>query len=206
MKNRSALSLIFLTVFIDLLGFGILIPILPSFSVKVLHITDTQIGIAIALYSFMQFLFNPILGRISDKHGRKPVIVACLFLNVIGYLIFSFTNSFFILILSRVVGGLGGSSVAVALAYIADVTDRENRSRGMGIIGAAFGLGFVFGPLMGGLLSSYGYSVIGFVAAGFSFLAFIVTIFALPHSWFFRFFLCDDDHERIEAVDISHQF
>ena len=182
MKNRSALSLIFLTVFIDLLGFGILIPILPSFSVKVLHITDTQIGIAIALYSFMQFLFNPILGRISDKHGRKPVIVACLFLNVIGYLIFSFTNSFFILILSRVVGGLGGSSVAVALAYIADVTDRENRSRGMGIIGAAFGLGFVFGPLMGGLLSSYGYSVIGFVAAGFSFLAFIVTIFALPES------------------------
>ena len=130
----------------------------------------------------MQFLFNPILGRISDKHGRKPVIVACLFLNVIGYLIFSFTNSFFILILSRVVGGLGGSSVAVALAYIADVTDRENRSRGMGIIGAAFGLGFVFGPLMGGLLSSYGYSVIGFVAAGFSFLAFIVTIFALPES------------------------
>jgi DHA1 family tetracycline resistance protein-like MFS transporter len=182
LKNRSALSLIFLTVFIDLLGFGILIPILPSFSVKVLHIDDTQIGIAIALYSFMQFLFNPVLGRISDKHGRKPVIVACLFLNVIGYLIFSFTNSFIVLLISRIVGGLGGSSVAVALAYIADVTDKENRSRGMGIIGAAFGLGFVFGPLMGGLLSSYGYAVIGYVAAGFSFVAFIVTIIALPES------------------------
>lgn len=182
MKNKSTLGLIFLTVFIDLLGFGILIPILPSFSVKVLHIDDTQIGIAIAIYSFMQFLFNPVLGKLSDKHGRKPIIVACLFLNVIGYLIFAFTNSFLVLLISRIVGGLGGSSVAVALAYIADVTDKENRSKGMGIIGAAFGLGFVFGPLMGGLLSGYGYSVIGYVAAGFSLMAFIVTIIALPES------------------------
>jgi MFS transporter, DHA1 family, tetracycline resistance protein len=174
--------LIFLTVFIDLLGFGILIPILPSFSVKELHIDETAIGIAIAAYSFIQFLFNPILGKISDKYGRKPVIVVCLFLNALGYIVFSFTHSYVLLLVSRVIAGIGGSSIGVAQAYIADVTTRENRSKGMGLIGAAFGLGFVFGPLIGGLLSSYGYAVTGYVAAGFSLIAFTLTIFYLPES------------------------
>ncbi|MEJ2506995.1 MAG: MFS transporter, partial [Ignavibacteriaceae bacterium] len=136
----------------------------------------------IASYSFVQFLFNPILGRISDKHGRKPVIVVCLFINAIGYVIFAFTSSFAVLLLSRIVGGVGGSSVSVAQAYIADVTTKETRSKGMGVIGAAFGLGFVFGPLMGGLLSSYGYTVTGLGSASFSLLAFIVTIILLPES------------------------
>lgn len=182
MKQKSALPLIFLTVFIDLLGFGILIPILPAFAKKVLLVDETAIGIAIAVYSFVQFIFNPILGRISDKHGRKPVIVVCLLLNAMGYVIFAFTRSFTLLILSRVVGGVGGSSIAVAQAYIADVTTKETRSKGMGMIGAAFGLGFVFGPLMGGLLSKYGYMATGLGAASFSFLAFIVTIILLPES------------------------
>ena len=182
MKQKSALPLIFLTVFIDLLGFGILIPILPAFAERVLHIDETAIGIIIASYSFVQFLFNPILGRISDKHGRKPVIVVCLFINAIGYVIFAFTSSFAVLLLSRIVGGVGGSSVSVAQAYIADVTTKETRSKGMGVIGAAFGLGFVFGPLMGGLLSSYGYTVTGLGSASFSLLAFIVTIILLPES------------------------
>jgi multidrug resistance protein len=182
LKNKSSLVLIFLTVFIDLLGFGILIPILPSFSVKELGIDEAAIGIAIAIYSFVQFLFNPVLGKISDKYGRKPVIVVCLFLNAIGYVIFSFTHSYILLLVSRVIGGIGGSSIGVAQAYIADVTTRENRSKGMGLIGAAFGLGFVFGPLIGGLLSPFGYAVTGYVAAGFSFLAFLATIFFLPES------------------------
>jgi MFS transporter, DHA1 family, tetracycline resistance protein len=182
LKNRSALVLIFLTVFIDLLGFGILIPILPSFSVKELHIDEAAIGIAIAIYSFVQFLFNPVLGKLSDKYGRKPVIVVCLLLNAIGYIVFSFTHSYLLLVTSRVIAGIGGSSIGVAQAYIADVTTRENRSKGMGLIGAAFGLGFVFGPLIGGLLSQYGYAVTGYVAAGFSFIAFVLTIFYLPES------------------------
>ena len=182
MKNRSSLVLIFLTVFIDLLGFGILIPILPSFSVKELHVDEAAIGIAIAIYSFVQFLFNPVLGKLSDKYGRKPVIVVCLFLNAMGYIVFAFTHSYLMLLVSRVIAGIGGSSIGVAQAYIADVTTRENRSKGMGLIGAAFGLGFVFGPLIGGLLSSYGYAVTGYVAAGFSFIAFILTIFYLPES------------------------
>jgi multidrug resistance protein len=169
-------------VFIDLLGFGILIPILPSFSVKELHIDESAIGIAIAIYSFVQFLFNPVLGKLSDKYGRKPVIVVCLFLNAMGYIVFAFTHSYLMLLASRVIAGIGGSSIGVAQAYIADVTTRENRSKGMGLIGAAFGLGFVFGPLIGGLLSSYGYAITGYVAAGFSIIAFILTIFYLPES------------------------
>jgi multidrug resistance protein len=182
LKNRSALILIFITVFIDLLGFGILIPILPSFSVKELNIDESSIGIAIAIYSFVQFLFNPLLGKFSDKYGRKPVIVACLFLNAIGYIVFSFTHSYIMLLLSRIIAGIGGSSIGVAQAYIADVTTRENRSKGMGLIGSAFGLGFVFGPLIGGLLAEFGYAVTGYVAAGFSLLAFVLTIFYLPES------------------------
>ncbi len=182
MKNRSALTLIFLTVFIDLLGFGILIPILPSFSIKELGVDESAIGIAIAIYSLVQFLFNPILGKISDKHGRRPVIIACLFLNALGYIVFAFTHSYLMLLISRAIAGVGGSSIGVAQAYIADVTTREERSKGMGLIGAAFGLGFVFGPLFGGLLSNFGYMITGLAAASFSLGAFMLTIFYLPES------------------------
>jgi multidrug resistance protein len=182
LKNKPALSLIFLTVFIDLLGFGILIPILPAFAVKQLSVDETAIGIAIAVYSFVQFIFNPILGKLSDKHGRKPVIVICLLINAMGYIIFAFTTSYLILIASRVVAGIGGSSISVAQAYIADVTTKETRSKGMGLIGSAFGLGFVFGPLIGGFLSKFGYMETGLGAAAFSLIAFIVTLIFLPES------------------------
>lgn len=181
-KSSTTLILIFLTVFIDLLGFGLLIPILPAFGLKVLNIDEASIGIVISAYSFIQFIFNPIFGRISDKRGRRPVIIFCLLLNAIGYLLFSITDSFILLLFSRIVAGIGGSSISVAQAYIADVTTAENRSKGMGIIGSAFGLGFVFGPLLGGILSEFGYAVVGYVSAGFSLLAFILTSFLLPES------------------------
>lgn len=182
MKNKSALSLIFLTVFIDLLGFGILIPILPSFAKKELGVEEGSIGIAIAIYSFVQFLFNPFFGKLSDKHGRKPVIVVSLLLNAFGYIIFACTHSYLMLLISRTIAGIGGSSIGVAQAYIADVTTKENRSKGMGLIGSAFGLGFVFGPLIGGLLSDFGYMITGFAAAGFSMIAFVLTLLFLPES------------------------
>ncbi len=179
-KNASALSLIFLTVFVDLLGFGILIPILPTFAKKELLVDETAIGIAIAAYSLTQFFFNPVFGNLSDKYGRKKIIVITLLLNAFGYILFAYTHSYLMLLISRVVAGIGGSSIGVAQAYIADITTPENRSKGMGIIGAAFGLGFVFGPLIGGFLSKYGYYVTGMGSAAFSIIAFVLTIIFLP--------------------------
>jgi multidrug resistance protein len=182
MRKQSALTLIFLTVFIDLLGFGILIPILPAFAKKVLLVDEAAIGIAIASYSFVQFLFNPIAGRLSDRFGRRPIIIISLLINASGYVVFAFTTSYFMLLVARIIAGIGGSTIGAAQAYIADVTTKENRAKGMGMIGAAFGLGFVFGPLIGGFLSTYGYMITGLAAAGFSLLAFLLTIFLLPES------------------------
>ncbi|HET54752.1 MAG TPA: MFS transporter [Ignavibacteria bacterium] len=182
MMKKASLSVIFLTVFIDLMGFGILIPILPTFASKELGISDFQIGIIIAVYSLVQFLFNPLLGKLSDRIGRRPVIIVSLLFTVFSYILFSFSTTFFLLLLSRILGGFGGSNIGVAQAYIADVTSKEERSKGMGLIGAAFGLGFVFGPMIGGFLSEYGYDIAGLGAAGFSFLAFLFAVFALPES------------------------
>jgi len=182
MKNKASLTIIFLTIFIDLMGFGILIPILPTFASKQLGATDFQIGIVVAVFSLMQFFFNPIMGRLSDRIGRRPVILSTQLMTIISYLIFAFTNSYLLLIISRMIAGLGGSNIGVAQAYIADITSKEERAKGMGLIGAAFGLGFVFGPLIGALLSKYGYPVAGFGAAAFSSLAFLFAIFKLPES------------------------
>jgi multidrug resistance protein len=206
LRKKSALSLIFLTVFIDLLGFGILIPILPTFAKIELLVDETAIGLVVAVYSFVQFLFNPILGKLSDKYGRKPIIVISLFINAIGYVLFAFTTSFIILLAARIVAGIGGSSISVAQAYIADVTTKENRAKGMGVIGAAFGLGFVFGPLMGGFLSSYGYMVTGFASAAFSILAFIVTIALLPESNLNRKTLAETKRKLIDIDALKNVF
>ncbi len=182
MKNKASLSIIFATVFIDLMGFGILIPILPTFASKDLDISDFGIGIIVAIYSLIQFLFNPVFGKLSDRIGRRPVILVTQLVTVASYLLFSFADSFLILFLSRLLAGFGGSNIGVAQAYIADITTKEERVKGMGLIGAAFGLGFVFGPLIGALLSKYGYHVAGYGSAGFSFLAFIFALFMLPES------------------------
>ncbi len=182
MKKNSALSMIFLVVFVDLLGFGILIPILPTFATHILGVKEGAIGIAIAVYSLTQFLFNPLFGGLSDRYGRRNIILYCLLLNASGYIIFAFTHSYLLLILSRVIGGIGGSSIGVAQAYIADITTKEDRAKGMGLIGMAFGLGFVFGPIMGGILSKFSYMATGFASASFSILAFSLSYFLLPES------------------------
>jgi len=182
MKTKASLSVIFITVFIDLLGFGLLIPILPTFASKELFISDFEIGVIVASFSFMQFIFNPIIGKYSDKVGRRPIILVTLLITSISYIIFSFATSFLILLFSRMLAGFGGSNIAVAQAYIADVTSEKERTKGMGMIGAAFGLGFVFGPMLGGILADYGYQVVGYAAAGFSFMAFLFASISLKES------------------------
>lgn len=182
MKKNTSLTIIFLTIFIDLMGFGILIPILPTFASKQVGASDFEIGIVVAIFSFMQFIFNPILGRLSDRVGRRPVILSTQLLTVCSYLIFAVTNSFTLLLISRLIAGIGGSNIGVAQAYIADITTKEERAKGMGLIGAAFGLGFVFGPLIGAILSKYGYSIVGFGAAAFSSSAFLFALTKLPES------------------------
>lgn len=181
-KNKASLSIIFVTIFIDLMGFGILIPILPTFASKELGISDFGIGIIVAIYSLMQFVFNPMLGKLSDKIGRRPVILSTQLLTAVSYMIFAFSNSFALLFFSRLIAGLGGSNIGVAQAYIVDITTREERAKGMGVIGAAFGLGFVFGPVIGALLAHYGYHIAGLASAFFTLTAFTFAFFRLPES------------------------
>ncbi|HOJ17497.1 MAG: MFS transporter [Ignavibacteriales bacterium] len=181
-KNRIPLVIIFSVVFIDLLGFGLLIPILPTFAMDVLHLNESSVGILLAVYSLLQFIFNPILGSASDIFGRKNIIIITLLLNAIGYLLFAFTDSFLLLIISRIICGIGGSSIGVAQAYIADITTPSDRSKGMGLIGVAFGMGFVFGPLIGGFLAEISYSLVGYGSMGFSLVAAIFSLFYLPDS------------------------
>ncbi|MCX8011133.1 MAG: MFS transporter, partial [Ignavibacteria bacterium] len=181
MKN-TRLIIVLLIVFVDMLGFGILIPILPHYSEIHFGATEFEIGVLIASFSFFQFLSNPILGRISDKYGRKPVLSYSLLLASVSYLIFAFAPNLIIALISRSLAGIGGGSLSTAQAYIADITEKHERSKGMGLVGSVFGLGFIFGPIIGGALSVYGYRVPNLAAAGFSFVAFILTLFILTES------------------------
>jgi DHA1 family tetracycline resistance protein-like MFS transporter len=177
----SARLILFITVFIDLLGFGIVIPLLPMFASR-LGISFAGIGAIMAVYSLAQFIFAPILGRISDRIGRRPIIMLGLLGSSIGYLIYGFAGSFLGLFLSRAVHGICAATISTAQAYIADTTDESNRARGMGLIGAAFGLGFVVGPAIGGLLGHRDLRIPGFFAAALTFANLIFAAMRLPES------------------------
>lgn len=177
--GAAPLFLIFLTVLIDLIGFGIIIPVMPTYAEQ-LHATDWQVGILIASYSLTQFLFMPFWGRLSDKVGRKPILLTSLAASALGYLIWGMTDSLLGLFISRLIAGAGNANIAVAQAYVSDVTTEETRAKGMGLIGAAFGLGFVLGPALGGLFAHYGLSTIGFIAFGLSLFDLILTALILP--------------------------
>lgn len=181
-KLSGSVALIFIVVLIDLIGFGIIIPILPRYSETHFGANEIQIGILIASFSFFQFIFSPILGKLSDRIGRKPVITFSLLLSAISYVVFAFAPNYSIALLSRCISGIGGGSISAAQAYIADVTEKSERTKGMGLIGTAFGLGFVFGPFIGGMLSTFGYIVPNLSAAGFSFIALILTRLFLVES------------------------
>lgn len=180
--KKTPLAIIFLITFIDLLGFGIVIPIIPSYAEAGFGASDMMVGLVVASFSFAQLLFTPLWGRLSDRIGRRPVLLFGLALTVISYIMFGMAHSLEMLIVSRLLAGIGGANISAAQAYISDVTRPEERARGMGLIGAAFGLGFVFGPLIGGTLVGYGYSIPGFAAAILSAIALVVAFFALPES------------------------
>jgi DHA1 family tetracycline resistance protein-like MFS transporter len=200
LKNqRSPLIFIFLTVFIDLLGVGIVLPLLP-FYVKIIEETSPAwmadnhaliVGALTASFSLFQFLFAPVLGALSDRFGRRPVLLLSLTGAGFSYILFGMAESFAplgavavlaVLFVSRIIAGITGGSISTAQAYIADITTPENRARGLGMIGAAFGLGFMLGPAIGGLLSTVSLSAPAFAAAALTFANVIFGYFRLPES------------------------
>jgi DHA1 family tetracycline resistance protein-like MFS transporter len=180
MNNKRLFSII-LVVFIDLLGFSLILPLLPYYA-KTFNANQTTTGILIASYAVMQLIGAPILGRLSDRFGRRPILLLSVFGTFLGFLLLGFANALWMLFVSRIVDGLTGGNLSVAQAYISDVTDTKDRSKGLGMIGAAFGLGFIIGPVTGGLLSQWGYSVPAFAAATISFFNLILIYAWLPES------------------------
>ncbi len=186
--RRSSLLVLFLTVFTDLIGFGIVIPFL-SYYARQYGATGTLVGAVVGVYSIMQFFFAPVWGRLSDRIGRRPVILVSLVASSTGYFLFAVAHSFTLLFVSRVIAGVGGANIGTAQAYIADVTTPENRARGMGLIGAAFGLGFILGAPLSGFLSAAGMHrhlpgnlLPGIVAGTMSVIAFSIALFVLGES------------------------
>ncbi len=206
MKNKRLLN-IFLVVFIDLLGFGLILPLLPFYAGEY-GASDFVVGLLAAAYALAQFFGAPFLGRLSDRFGRRPVLMISIAGTALSFLLLgladplgrwlaglplanssseqlaALTNATVIgvMFISRMIGGLAGGNITVAQAYITDVTDAQNRAKGLGMIGAAFGLGFILGPATGGLLSRFGYAVPAFAAAGLAALNLIGVYFTLPES------------------------
>ena len=180
-SSHASQLILFLTVFIDLLGFGIVIPFLPMFAQK-MGVGAAGVGLVLSIYSLMQLIVAPILGRVSDRIGRRPVIMLGLLGSSIGYVIYGFAGSFAWLLISRAVHGACAGTVSTAQAYIADTTTVQNRARGMGLIGAAFGLGFVLGPALGGILGHASLRTPVFFAAALTFGNLIFAAMRLPES------------------------
>ncbi len=177
------LAVIFLIVFIDLVGFGMIIPILPFYAEhEPFRATPFEIGLLFSAYSWMQFFFSPLLGRLSDRYGRKPVLFLSLLGSAVGYLIIGFAATLTFVFVGRIVSGITGANISAAQAYIADVTTKENRAKGMGLFGAAFGLGFILGPGIAGILSKFSIYLPFYVAAGLSLTSAAAALFFLPES------------------------
>jgi|SRR5687767_2692915 len=179
---RSRFRVIFFTVLIDLIGFGIILPILPFYAQR-FGAAGLGYGAVIGVFSLMQFAATALLGKLSDRVGRRPIILTTTIINAVGYTLFAFAGSYWVLFISRVVSGFAGGNISAAQAYIADITSPAERSKGMGMIGAAFGIGFSLGPAIGGFAAHYGGpSAPGLVAVALSLANFVSAYFILPES------------------------
>lgn len=186
-KNRSAaLGFIFVTVLIDVIGFGIIIPVIPSLIQKLtggdMSVASRYGGFLMFAYAIMQFLFAPVLGNLSDRYGRRTIILISLFGFGIDYLLLAWAPNIVWLFIARIISGITGASFTTASAYIADISTPEKRAQNFGLMGAAFGLGFIIGPLLGGVLGQYGERVPFFFAAGLSLVNWLYGLLILPES------------------------
>lgn len=185
-KRNAAVGFIFITLLIDVIGFGIIIPVMPRLIGDLKHVdvsTAAKYGSYLMVaYALTQFVCAPILGNLSDKYGRRPVLLFSLFGFGIDYIFMALAPSYGWLFIGRIIAGIAGSSISTAFAYIADVSTPENRAKNFGMLGAAFGLGFVIGPLLGGLVSGYGQRFPFYLAAALALLNWAYGFFVLPES------------------------
>lgn len=185
-NQKAAIGFIFITLLIDVVGFGIIIPVVPKLIEDLAHVgvsKASQIG-GWLLFAFAatQFCFAPLMGNLSDRYGRRPVLLGSLFAFSLDYIILAFAPTLTWLFVGRIIAGITGASFSTATAYIADISNAENRAKNFGMIGAAFGLGFVIGPVLGGLLGSFGPRIPFMVSAGLCMLNFLYGYFILPES------------------------
>ncbi len=179
--QRRTLTLIFLTVFLDLLGVGILIPILP-FLVRQFQTDATTVGLLSLSYSAAQFVATPILGVLSDRYGRRPVLVFSIFGSAMGYFLFGWAGSLWLMFFARIVDGITGGNISTAQACIADISSPADRAKNFGIIGMAFGLGFIIGPALGGFLSKIDIHAPAYAAGGMALVTSLFAYFLLPET------------------------
>ncbi|HEU0000360.1 MAG TPA: MFS transporter [Ktedonobacteraceae bacterium] len=178
---RSPLFLMAFTIFIDFAGFGLILPLLP-FWAEHLGANATGVGLILTIYALAQFIFTPILGRLSDRYGRKPVIVVSLLIEALSFALSALANSLPFLLMARFIGGLGASNIGSAQAVVSDITSPEGRARGMGMIGAAIGLGFVVGPAIGGMLAPLGAAVPFWAAMSVALVNALLVLRFLPET------------------------
>ena len=182
MESKKVLPILFLIMFLVMVGFGIIIPVMPFFA-EDMGANPTELGLLMAVYSFMQLISAPIWGRVSDKIGRKPVMMIGILGLSVSFILMAISSQLWMLFIARIIGGLlSSANMPTTMAYVADITSEEDRGKGMGIIGAATGLGFIFGPAIGGLFSKTSLNMPFYLAAASSFITFLLVLCVLKES------------------------